>query len=429
MQQSNHETNTYQENEIEIDLRAFFNSLVSKKFLILGLTAFITILAVLFTNTFTTTYQANISFSSASPNSLANINKLIYTDETKLSIFSTFLATLSSEKLQKDVFLENDFLTKFNKDNHPIDDVNGFIEGAINSIRIINPMNTKKDLELYLNEKPYQILINGVDPEAISNYLTILFEQDDSKNIMKIVELNKQKISIRLDQIEIEIEMLLKKSKQHRLNQINRILEEDGQKLREINDIIFRARFDAKERRLNEIEALTASATLAKSLGIIENNFKMINNDKSNSDFTIAISDKTNLPEWYLYGEKALLQRITILASRTNDDPFIPELIALKNQINEIQNNNLLKTLEARQDDSPFIPELITLNLEKDKLKSTDLNLSNTSSINMLASAKLTPTARNKNAFILLAFFVSLMLSILLVLIMYLLKPNEKTHA
>ena len=441
MQKRNQESQIYK--EVEIDLRAIFNSLVARRFFILGLTAFITIIAAVYeqhlSSTFTPTYQANVLFTKPSSKSLHNINNLIYTEETKNSVFSSFLIVLSSQKLQKEVFVENDFLTKFNKDNRPIDDVNGFIEGAINSITIERPKLDREELGLYFNEKPYSISMNGDDDNVISNYLDALIEGANSKTITEILELNQDKISMRLDQIAIDTEMLFKKYRQNRLNQINRIteedgqklreindqiealkikakqdrlnqidrimeedgqklreindqiealkikakqdrlnqidriMEEDGQKLREINDKIARARFEAKESRLNQIKVLTASAKLAKSLGIIENNFKMINNNESDSDLTIAISENKDLPEWYLYGERALLQRIKILGSRNNDDPFIPELVTLKNQINEIQNNNLLKTLKARQDDSPFIPELVALKNQINEIQNNNL--------------------------------------------------------
>jgi LPS O-antigen subunit length determinant protein (WzzB/FepE family) len=488
MEQSKQQVQYYQEDAI--DLRVLAYSLFERKFLILGLTAFITVLAYLYSTTIVTSYQANSSFTSPSESEVNKINKLIYTNTNKKMIYSNFLALLASRELQKDVVVENDFLTQFNKDNNPIEDIDSFINGLISSVRIIRPKINIKEVGLYLIEKPYSIEMNGTNPNAISNYLDALVERADSKNITEIVKLNQQKINIRLDQILIERAMLLEnskqqrlnqidrimeedgqklreindkiealknKAKQDRLNQIDRIMEEDGQKLREINDKIDRTRFEAKEMRLNQIEILTVSAKLAKSLGIIENNFKTINNDESNFDLTIAISENKQLPDWYLYGEKALLQRIKLLGSRTSDDPFIPglvalknkineiqnnnllktlearqddspfipELVTLKNQINEIQNNNLLKTLEARQDDSPFIPELVALNLEKDRLESANDNLLGLKSINIVHSARIITNSRNKNVIVLLAFIGSFIISIFLALIMNALKPDE----
>ena len=460
MQQSNYEANTY-ENE-EINLSSLINTIFARKFLIIGITGFVTILALIYSLSIKPLYKTSISFSSAPKSSITNLNKLIYTATTKESIFSDFLTILSSRNLQKKVFSENNFLTLFNKDNLPIDDVDKFITNTIASVEISLPKLNAEDLELYLYEKPYTISMVGSNYKDISDYLIELVSQANSKNIIEIIKLNQQKISIRLDQIKIEISELLTsakqirlnqinrimeeddqkireiisriealkiKAKQDRLNQINRIMEEDDQKIREINDQINRVRYEAKENRLNQIVVLADSAKLAKSLGIIENNFKFINDNITNSDLTIAIGESKDLPEWYFYGEKALLERIELLDSRTSDDPFIPELITLNNQLNEIQNNNLLKTLVTRQDDSPFIPELVTLNIEKNKLLLLEISLSDSTSINIIEAGKIKTIAQSKRVIVLLSFFISLMLSILLVLIMSALKPDEKTPA
>ena len=68
MQQSKHEVHSYQDNEI--DLRALFNSLVARKFLIAGLTAFVTILAAQYALNLTPSYKAISSFTSPSLNSI-----------------------------------------------------------------------------------------------------------------------------------------------------------------------------------------------------------------------------------------------------------------------------------------------------------------------------------------------------------------------
>ena len=54
------------------------------------------------------------------------------------------------------------------------------------------------------------------------------------------------------------------------------------------------------------------------------------------------------MPDWYLFGEKVLLERIEILRSRISDDPFIPELVKLKNEINN--RNNMTCTNVCKND-------------------------------------------------------------------------------
>ena len=420
MQQNKQEASSNQDNEI--NLIELFDLLMTRKFFIVGLTIFITVLAFLHTKTIVPSYQATSSFISPSKNSLFNINQLLFIDETKDSFFSEFLYQLSSRDLQKQVFVENDFLTIFNKDNDPIDNVDNFINGIINSVEVIPPQSAYDKLIEY----PYLLRMVGSDKEAISKFLNALIANADSKNIMDLKKLNQEKISIRLNQITIESEQLVNKAKQTRLNEIERIMEEDSQKIREINDQIDRERYKAKEDRLNQIIVLSDYARLAKSLGIIENNLKMLNEDLIVSDLTIAINKGKDLPEWYLYGEKALIQRTELLKIRKSDDPFIPELVILKNQLNLLQNNNLLKTLRTRQNDSPFISELVTLDIEKNKLKLNALNLVNSTSFNIVDPTKIAIIAANKRLIVLLAFIGSFIISILLVLFMAALKRNKK---
>jgi LPS O-antigen subunit length determinant protein (WzzB/FepE family) len=130
-----------------------------------------------------------------------------------------------------------------------------------------------------------------------------------------------------------------------------------------------------------------------------------------------------------LYGEKALLARINILKSRTSDDPFIPELVALNNKLNEVQNNKTSRTLEAQQNDDPFIPELVALNKEKVKLESNiiDLDSSTINAVQVIksASAKQIPIKSRNKMIVAIALFGGFIFSIFLVLLTNLFKEDE----
>lgn len=427
MDQSKQGAQIYQDNEI--NLRALFNSLVARKFLIAGLTAFVTILAILYALNLTPTYKAISSFTSPSSNSITNINRLNIITETKESVFSQFLTNLSSKDLQKQAFIKGDFITSFNTDNSPIDDVEAFIYGVIGSVTVHSPnLNQAQKNLAFLTELPYSVTIEGSSAELISKYLNTLVDLANSETIMDLISFSEMKIYNRLEEINIERNLLLKKAEQDRFLKIERIKEEDGQKIRQINDQIDRARYKAKETRINQITLLTDSIKLAKSLGIKDNNFKLFN-DAENSDFTIAIGESKDLPDWYLYGEKALIQTVELLKNRKSDDPFIPELVTLNNQLNEVQKNNVLITLETRQDDSPFVAELINLDVEKIQLESriVVMNDVNAMQLSQISIPPKSPIKPNKRMIVLLAFIVSFMMSVFLALIMDALKPDEET--
>ena len=276
-------------------------------------------------------------------------------------------------------------------------------------------------------ELPYILSINGVNPDVLSEYLDEVVSTANRETVLNVANLEKQKITNRLEAITLEKNMLLAKAKEDRLSQIQRIKEEDAQKIRELNDLIERARYKTKKERMNYIQTLTAAAKLAGSLGIIDNNLGKINESNNDINLNIAINEDDDLPEWYLFGEKALLERVEILKSRTSDDPFIPELVNLNNQINEIQNNNLLQTLEERQDDSPFIARINELDVESAKLKSFVLDITGIDAMQIQQYASAQPIKSNsKNKLlIVLALIGGFVMSIILALLMILFKEEE----
>jgi LPS O-antigen subunit length determinant protein (WzzB/FepE family) len=295
-----------------------------------------------------------------------------------------------------------------------------------------------------------------------------------------------QKIDIRLEGIVRQRNLLLKRAKQDRLDKVKRIKVEDAQKIQEIKDQISRLRVKAKKNRLdkitrtdkanqlsvekledkiqalrvkakkdriNKIQVLLDAVKMAEELGVIDNNFNKIGNEKrQSSTLTVAISDNQKLPKWYLYGKNALLEEVQILSNRISDDAYIPEIVNLQNQIETIKNdkdlaalknrksddpyiseivnlqnklrtiksNQLLKTLESRKDDSPFVVEINKLDIEAIKLKAFEPSPIgiHAMQINQYAYPPESPFKPKKKLIVSVAFIAGFILSILLVFIM-----------
>ena len=366
MQQINQEPYPYQTDEI--DLRKLFNSLVARKLLIFGLTAFVTLLAIIFATNLTPIYKSNALFTAPDNNSMIHINKLQFTKELKDSVFSSFLTTLSSKQFQTKVFLDGGYLALFNPENNPIDSAPVFIANTLKSIAISRPSVTQKDLALgFLNEMPYSVSIEGANAELMTRYLNELIDRADEKVINDLIKNSNQQVDFRLSEILLEREALILK---------------------------------AKQSRLNEIVVLKDAATIAKSLGIVNNNFSQIGDENITSNLIIAIGDNQTLPDWYLYGEKALLERANILSNRENDEPFIPQLIKL----------------EAEK-----------FNLESAEMQ--DMSNANSMQLNKIATNPNSPIKPNKRMIVMLAFIGSFMVSIFLALVMGALKPDEESSA
>tara|TARA_B100000959_G_scaffold173232_1_gene181332 strand:- start:34 stop:1410 length:1377 start_codon:yes stop_codon:yes gene_type:complete len=452
MQQSNQET--YHSQTGEISIRTLAKRVIGHRWHIFGFTSFVTLLAIIYiliSPTPPINYLATASFTSPSQSSVVNLNRfqlvsdrILYEPETagkqlerfSEAIFSSFLKKIMTRKVQEKVFYENEYLTALNPENEPIN-VENYGSGFFGSISVLAPI--KKDVNLL--ENAYLISMQGSDAEIISRFLNQLVASADKETVNDYISLGKKKIDIRLAEIALERDLLLSKAKQDRLAKIQKIKEEDAQKIRDLNDQIDRARYKAKQNRLNQIQTLASAAQLAGSLGIVENNLGQISENNNEIDLNIENKEDMDqtyfLPEWYLFGEKALLERVEILKNRTNDDPFISKLVTLNNEINEIQNNNLLQTLKEREDDSPFITRInkngektnliSELDAEKTKLELTIIKSSDISAIQLTQPAKavVIPKKPSKKMIVAIALFASFMFSIFLALLSNLLEEDE----
>ena len=483
MQQNSQEQNYYQEDEI--DLKQLFRSLADRKWFIFGFTGFITVLAVAYALSIPPTYKASISFLSPNQSSVLQLNKIKLTSETSETVYRKFLNKVMSSQFQRKIFDENDYLTKLNSENKPIVNLEDFFAEFSKSINL-ETNKVQKNVEKLNYEKPVNVSLEGNDAQVIASFLNDLANTADSETVNEFSTIIQQKIDIRLEEISKQRGLLLSRAKQDRLTKIKRIKIEDAQKINELNDQIDRLRIKAKKDRFNEIiriekgnqlkiekindkiealrvkakkdrlnkiQVLLDAAKMAESLGVIDNNFKKIGNDKrSNSTLTVAIGDNQKLPKWYLYGKNALLNEINILKNRVSDDayiseivnlqnqiqaisndkdladlknrvsddPYIPEIVNLQNKLNTIHSNQDLKTLQSRKDDSPFVAEINKLDIESIKLKSfqpSSIGI-NAMQINQYAYAPESAIKPKKKLIVAVAFIAGFILSIFLVFIM-----------
>ena len=362
----------------EVDMTLMALSLWSRKNFIVSFTALITSVALLISLSNPTIHRSYSSFILPNETSMTLINMLYDTEETRDSVFRGFLNKLTSPIVQKEAFINGNYEAKFNKENMPIDDIDTFILNSLGEISVSPPSRTILDMELnLLNEKPYIAYLEGQFPIIMSNYLNELIVLADSKAIDQILEVSKLNIN----------------------NRISVIQERATQLTMEINDEIRREKYKAQQFRLNEIFLLSESAQLAKNLDILENNFNQLND----SEISIAIGDG-NVPNWYLYGAKALLEQVSNLQNRSVDH-FNEEVVILENELDAVKNNNQLITLIKRQD--------FQLDLEK----------VNSMQLRSVAKSKVMPSALKW--VLLLSVIFGFLFSIVVALIMNLFKPFQ----
>ena len=424
--QNSPEQNYYQEDEI--DLKQLFRSLADRKWFIFGFTSFITVLALAYALSIAPTYKAHVSFLAPSQSSVLQLNKIKLTSETSETIYRKFLNKAMSSQFQRKIFDKYDYLSKLNPENKPIENLEAFFADFSKSINL-EERKVKKNVAKISYEKPVNISIEGDNPQVISSFLNTLTKAADQESIDEFVSIIQQKIAIRLEEIVKQRGLLLAAAKQDRLSNIKRIKIEDIRKINEINDQIDRLRVKAKQDRINKIKILTDTAKMASALGVKENNFKKISNNKNdNSTLTVSVGDNQKLPKWYLYGESALTEEINLLKNRVSDDAYTSEIVNLNNKLSTVRSNQILKTLESRQDDSPYVAVINKLDIEAIKLKSfkpSSIGI-HAVQINQHAYAPQAPIKPNKRLIVAVAFIAGFILSIFLVFIMNAFRPEKQ---
>jgi len=377
----------------EINLADIFTVLLNKAKFIIAVTASIAVAAIIYALSLSPTYSVSSSFLSPNQSSIIELNKSGFLVETKDSVYRQFINNILSSKVQRQVFDKGNYLGKLNTDNVPINDVNAFFGGFIGSIQINENIINTKAVSSY--EKPINITFEGNNSEVISTYINELSVAANTTTVNQLLDLAKLKIDLRLKEISKERGLLLRKAKADRLAIIERIREEDLQKINEIQDKIDRLRIKANDDRLNEIfrikeannqriqeingqivrlrvkakkdrenkiASFEDAANIASSLGVTQNNFNLSGSEsKYQGSLMVTINDNKLLPNWYLYGSEALLKEIEVLQNRNNDDPFIAEIVTLQNEITAINNDERLRSLVKRTNDDPFIAEIVTL--------------------------------------------------------------------
>ena len=353
MKVNNQEEATYY--DTEIDLKKVIKSLFKRKLFIAGLTSFVTLLSILYVLNLSSTYSSTASFRSTIENSVISLNRLEFVDETKRSLLKKFMNNLTSLDLKIEVFFnDSDYLEVLNDDNYFNLDNSQKRAAAlsfVNSIEVFSPFDSMGPVERRnknddLIENSYIVSMSGANANNISRYLDKLLASADRKTISDIVKLSKYKTDLRLEEISEEIKNKLLISELNRLVKIKLIETNMDQKIREINNKIKNERFKADKNRLRQITVLLDSAKLSKSAGFIKNNF-VLEDDSNRNTENVNLIFRDVLPEWVLYGEKVILKRIDLLESRTNNDPFIGDLIELQAELALTKENEELETLKS----------------------------------------------------------------------------------
>jgi len=374
------EDNSGQYYDDTVDLRQLFKSLKERSRFIFGFTGIVTLITIVYLLYFSPPSQYKVEASFLGPTEISIIRLNQYSEKAFLAetVYTKFLTTINSSAFQIEMFDDDGYLKKLQKEDELIVDVDKYIAEFIKSISLKKKQDPK-EVGLPLPKEPHILSIETSNPDVVSEFLDAIITKADKDTINYFIDA-------------------------HNLITANRLTELTAKRSELIGD--------ARQSRLNQIVTFKDAAAIASSLDIIESNLSQLNKGSINMDLakTEVITPKIysfnqesfdinnptlNLPNWYLFGETSLLKMIESLETRASDEAFIPELIELDSEI---------------------------LKLKSFRIDSAGINANQ---LYKAASGEILPS---KNLLITaLAFIGSFMLSILLVFLMIALKEEDVT--
>ncbi len=312
--QPDHIQSSYFPPEDEIGLPDLLEVLIRKKILIIAITSVFTVFAILYAQSVTPTYRAEIGFLPAGevnlaayfPESIAHVlpGRAMFDDVTNKnkSLFYMFLTTIQSYQLQEKVFIEGNFVKRF-VDNNPNVDMRKQVFLGLNGSMQINTDNKgkktgAKDARNSFDETIYLEMV-GTKPEVISDFLNALAEAAKNEVINNTKKSIQSEINAQINNYSIKLENLRVKDK-----------SEKAQKIRD----------------------LSGNLEIAKKLGVVENSFSLVSKNmpatfvfQQGEESRHRLQWEQSLPLWYLYGERALQQELDSLKSRLRIDAYSEE--------------------------------------------------------------------------------------------------------
>jgi LPS O-antigen subunit length determinant protein (WzzB/FepE family) len=310
----------------------------------------------------------------SSPNIWANLNSNNF-------LYRQFLTKVQSFSLQKEVLNNEKFLKGFFGNSYDPENLNQELISLRNRISLkISSIQkyTKKTIELDI---PTHLEIVGPDPIVMAEFLNRLA---DSAKAATISETQYA--------LQTLIDNQLKFAKRHK-----KFL-----------------RLIANENHKKKLQLFSDSLKIAQNLNIKNNNFHLLKIIKEGANGIeakrgkvfqkgLAKANKDGIiPNWYLYGEKALIEELKILNSRTNqflsdsreiaqnqniknsnsdlletnNVIYSEELAYLEDHIKQLQSLNISAFLpNVVSIDQPSIPPVKPINLKIIKVFSTGIGL------------------------------------------------------
>jgi len=400
----------YLPQEDEINLLDLWKVLAAKKFFIFGLTAIITLLAIIIVLFMPRTYQTTAYFlpPKASDVEELNIPAISYSLSSE-DAYNNFILNLKSRALRLEFFNEHDLSSKLSDD--PTANKDQVFEENFHKQLVVKQDLKKKGQQAFVS-----ISYDGKNPELIAKMVNDYIKYVHAKTIEEFLTLVRRNIRTKKEDFEdVIIQSKKRVIAQRRQDEIARLIEADKIASLEFIEKIKVLKQRTEQKRQDKIVTLEEALVIAKQLNIvdpIDSWSELKSNDQAANK--VSINNKT-LPE-YTRGSKTLQAELQALKSRTSNDPFTPGLRELEEQFQRLEQNSRVEVLKVRTNDEPFIADLRDLKEQVAKLKNININETKIKAamFDQMAVVPEAPIKPKRKLVVIISFVLAFMLSIFL---------------
>jgi len=411
--------------EESISLFHIINLSVRKRnliFLITALTVGLTYVSINLNNNLADYYSVESSFTKMDSQALKRINQnrsrmgnefILSRDE----IFTRFLEKITSREEQLKIFNKGNYSEKLGFSTMTLSAKNAAVSKLLKSIKVFEPKIKKGALLA----SSFVLKMSGNNSEFLELFIDDLIASVSYSTSSGLQTDFSEIITISLKNITFEQDLIVIKINKDYLAESYKKEQRLEKKIIELQNEIGFLRNTSEQEKLNLIVTLTEQINIARSLEVYDNNLNKYRVTEPNSSVSLSFGNMSDLPQWFLYGQKALENQLQMIELRKNNDSFIPNLSNITIELNE----SIRLLAEMREPKSSnksdnlteakFSANYIKLDLERIRLENIQLTkIEETNPIIVTQFANSTLFSLQKNTLIplILAFFFGLLLSV-----------------
>jgi len=411
--------------EKPISLFHIINLTIRKRnlvFLITALTVVLTYVSINLNNNLADYYSVESSFTKMDSQALKRINQnrsrmgnefILSRDE----IFTRFLEKITSREEQLKIFNKGNYSEKLGFSTMTLSAKNAAVSKLLKSITVFEPKIKKGALLA----SSFVLKMSGNNSEFLELFIDDLIASVSYSTSSGLQTDFSEIITISLKNITFEQDLIVIKINKDYLAESYKKEQRLEKKIIELQNEIGFLRNTSEQEKLNLIVTLTEQINIARSLEVYDNNLNKYRVTEPNSSVSLSFGNMSDLPQWFLYGQKALENQLQMIELRKNNDSFIPNLSNITIELNE----SIRLLAEMREPKSSnksdnlteakFSANYIKLDLERIRLENIQLTkIEETNPIIVTQFANSTLFSLQKNTLIplILAFFFGLLLSV-----------------